>query len=290
MKKSTNRLLKTVTRLVLLVLLLNMTITVVNSLTLDNSVDATETKSLSTPSLETAGPKPVKEKPVTVILNDTPILFADISYAPLFDIEKSRACIDEISVDIQTIEAALNSNEYTLEAINRMQQELNRLRSIVVSFNADIDTYSAWEQEYFYAAKTWQFFRQRGYSEVVTSAIIGNMMIETSGGTLALKPEVYSPGKSFYGLCQWSLYYKPFMAGKSFEEQLAYLNDDMSAEFGTFGFCYKSGFTYEDFLAMDNCREAAKAFAMVYERCGRGSYSMRADCAEITYEYFVLGK
>ena len=168
-----------------------------------------------------------------------------------------------------------------------MVQEQTRLDRVAAFAEADVRQYTQWESDHYYAAKTWQFLMRQGYSEVVASAIIGNMMIETSGGTLNLKPSVYSPGGSFYGLCQWSLYYRPNVANMSFEDQLTYLHNDMEKEFNTFGFCYRSGFTYEDFLAMTDPRQAALAFAKVYERCGSGSYSIRQTAATKAYNYFM---
>lgn len=225
----------------------------------------------------------------TVILISEPILFSDITYEPKYDIDLSKAYKDKVLDCIFELETAMASGEYTDEAYMRMDHECSRLYSIIAYTESDIRHYETWEQEYYYAAKTWQFFMQQGFSAEVTSALIGNMMIETSGGTLNIKPEVYSSSRGFYGLCQWSLYYKPFMANKSFEEQLNYLVEDMPKEFKNFGFCYKSGFTYEDFLAMEDPEQAAVAFAKVYERCGSGTYGLRKQAAMKAYKYFVYG-
>lgn len=233
---------------------------------------------------------PLQETTVeTVALLDEPITFPEFTYQPWFDIERSNIYIDEVMTVIGEAEAAVASNMYTDEAVGIMNMEITRLYSVISYTDADIRHYAAQEQEYYYAAKTWQFLRQHGFNDAVACAIIGNMMIETSGGTLALKPEIYSSGRGFYGLCQWSLYYKPFMAGKSFEEQLEYLVEDMPKEFENFGFCYKSNFTYEDFLAMEDPAQAAVAFAKVYERCGSGTYSVRKRAAITAFDYFTKG-
>lgn len=225
-----------------------------------------------------------------VVLNADPILFPEYTYQELFDIKLCTDYTDKVSVAAETLTEAIDSGNYTSEAIHVMEMELTRLYTIISYVEADIRHYTTQEQEYYYAAKTWQFFRQRGYSAEVTSAIIGNMMIETSGGSLSLKPEIYSSGRGFYGLCQWSLYYKPFMADKTFEEQLVYLDSDMQSEFDTFGpKCYKSGFKYDDFLAMDDPAQAALAFAKTYERCGSGSYGARKQAARVAYDYFTKG-
>lgn len=147
-----------------------------------------------------------------------------------------------------------------------------------------------WEEEYYYATKVWEYLRQKGFSQEVTCAIIGNMMIETSGGSLNLNPTIYSPSGTYYGLCQWSKEFCPNAHGLSFEQQLDYLVETMPREFNTFGWIYEEDFEYEDFLKMTNPAEAALAFAKSYERCGPASYEMRQEAAEKAYEYFDLSK
>jgi hypothetical protein len=146
------------------------------------------------------------------------------------------------------------------------------------------------EEEHYYATKVWEYLRQKGFSQEVTCAIIGNMMIETSGGSLDLKPTIYSPSGNYYGLCQWSKKYYPEAHGLSFEQQLEFLLNNIEWEINTFGKCYKEGFKYKDFLAMTDTTEAAIAFAKSYERCGPASYEMRQEAALVAYEYFDLSK
>ncbi len=153
---------------------------------------------------------------------------------------------------------------------------------------SELNHYKVWEEEYFYAANVFKYFRQRGFTKEVTSAIIGNMMIETSGGSLSLKPTIYSPSGNYYGLCQWSKKYYPEAHGLSFEQQLDYLLKTMPLEFNTFGWLYKEGFDFEDFIKMTDIEEAALAFAKVYERCGPASYNLRKQAAKKAYNYFNL--
>jgi hypothetical protein len=145
-----------------------------------------------------------------------------------------------------------------------------------------------WEEEHYYATKVWEYLRQKGFNQEITCGIIGNMMIETSGGSLDLKPNIYNPSGNYYGLCQWSKKYYPEAHGLSFEQQLEFLLNNIEWEINTFGKNYKTGFKYKDFLAMDDPAEAALAFAKSYERCGSASYEMRQDAAEKAYEYFDL--
>jgi hypothetical protein len=223
-----------------------------------------------------------------ITLKDTPLLFTEIDYVTSYDTVVYYALIDEIQECLLHLNVAIASGTYTADACERMEQEIIRLEAINTKAELNIDRIYSWTDEYYYAAKTWLFFIQRGYSEAVVSAILGNMMIETSGGTLWLKPFVYDHTGNYYGLCQWSLYYRPEAAGMTFEEQLEYLAADMEKEFNAFGSCYRRGFTYEDFLNMTDPGEAARAFAMVYERCGSAYYIIRMQAAQKAYNYFSL--
>ena len=144
------------------------------------------------------------------------------------------------------------------------------------------------EKEHYYATKVWLYLRQKGFSQEITCAIIGNMMIETSGGSLDLNPVIYSPSGNYYGLCQWSKKYYPEAHGLSFEQQLEFLLNNIEWEINTFGKCYKEGFKYKDFLNMTDVEDAALAFAKSYERCSSVSYEMRQEAAVVAYEYFNL--
>ncbi len=151
-----------------------------------------------------------------------------------------------------------------------------------------LDKIKRWEEEHYYATKAWEFLRQEGFSQEITCAIIGNMMIETSGGSLDLKPTIYSLDGEYYGLCQWSKEYYSEIFGRSFERQLDFLLDTLAREINTFGNSYKEGFKYEDFLAITDPAEAALAFAKSYERCRPASYELRQEAALKAYEYFDL--
>lgn len=139
----------------------------------------------------------------------------------------------------------------------------------------------------YYAEKTYEYLTLRNFSPEAACGIIGNMMIETSGGTLGLKPYVYSLSGNFYGLCQWSTKYYSGAKDLPFEYQLDYLLGTMPWEFKTFGWLYKEGFDFEDFIIMTDPEEAALAFAVIYERCGPISYNLRKEAALKAYAYFV---
>ena len=236
---------------------------------------------------QTVEPSPEVQETTMKMLIDIPITFLDVEYKALFDIALSEGYIVELTDYVSILEEAIHSGEYTAAAADTMTDELQRILEIIANTEIDAVRYAIWEQEHYYAAKTYQFLRQRGYSAEIACAIIGNMMIETSGGSLDLKPTIYNSTGGYYGLCQWSLYYRPDVADMPFEDQLEYLYADMEREFRGFSGCYMRGFTYEDFLKMTDPAEAALAFAKVYERCGSGSYGLRKTAAMVAYEYFT---
>lgn len=221
------------------------------------------------------------------ILLNTAVVYDNLNYRIFYDVTLTENYLVHIKTAINTLEC-LDYSIYTEEATNTMFTELTRLKQVEQQLESDVDTYKTWEEQYFYATKVWEFLRQQGYNQEVTCAIIGNMMIETSGGSLALKPFVYSPSGNYYGLCQWSMKYYPEARDMSFEDQLTYLTEGIYWEINTFGGNYKKGFKCDDFLAMTDVEEAALAFAMTYERCGSGSYQLRQQAAVKAYNYFVL--
>jgi hypothetical protein len=252
------------------------------------SIVPVKTKSL--PNNETAGESQsslVESTEIKPILLNTAITYDDLSYRIFYDVTLTENYLAHIKTAINTLKC-LDYSIYTEEATNTMCTELTRLKQVERQLESDVETYRIWEEQYFYATKVWEFLRQQGYTQEVTCAIIGNMMIETSGGSLALKPFVYSPSGNYYGLCQWSMKYYPETRDLSFENQLKYLIDSLDWEINTFGGNYKKGFKCADFLAMTDVEEAALAFAMAYERCGSGSYNLRQQAAVKAYSYFVL--
>lgn len=229
----------------------------------------------------------VAQTSVRKVLIDSPKLYPEINYAIYYDPEPTEELLTKVQSSIKKLES-INKTNYTCEAAIAMFEELARLKDIEARVSADLNHYLTWEDEYYYATKVWEFLMQRGYGEVITSAIIGNMMIETSGGSLNLKPNIYSPSGNYYGLCQWSLKYYPGTKDLPFEYQLDYLIGSMPWEINTFGKNYKNNFKYEDFLLMDDPVQAALAFAKAYERCGPASYEIRQEAAIKAYEYFNL--
>lgn len=139
--------------------------------------------------------------------------------------------------------------------------------------------------EYPVAAEVWAFLHTHGYSDAVTAGILGNMMSECGGQTLALQPHVYSPSGNYYGLAQWNKQYG--LHGATLYVQLNYLCNSLEETFNRYGKLYKTGFDYNDFCNLQSPEEACKAFLYVYERGAHGTVSKRQKNARIAYNYFI---
>ncbi len=137
------------------------------------------------------------------------------------------------------------------------------------------------EEEYKDAKFIWNYLKDLGYSNTICAGILGNIMVEVGGNTLDLQP--FARDGDYYGMCQWKGEYYPEVTGATLEEQCNYLRDTIEYEIRVFSRYY----SYKDFLAIDNVREAALVFANSYERCSEKTYELRQDCAEVAYEYFV---
>lgn len=239
--------------------------------------------------IETVVTESAEETAPSQVLISTPVLFPDAQYSNPVIRAHAEITMKEIDGCLAVLKQECESGLYTKRAVLDMQEEIKRLTIVKNELQEDLDKYARWEAEYPWATEVWYFLRERGYSYNVAAGIIGNMMIETSGGSLALKPTVYNPTGKYYGLCQWSTYWHPEVNGKSFDEQLRYLDNTLQGEFKTFGYLYYDGFTYLDFLYINSPEEAAMAFAKVYERCGSGSYNLRKQAARDAYNYFMVG-
>lgn len=222
-----------------------------------------------------------------VSLIDEPILFSDIQYIEPITADGIESQIHSLDLKINELETECNNEFYTDNAIESMRFEINRLKEISSRLDADFKKINRWENEYYYATAVWTYLRGNGYSESVVAGILGNMMAEVSGGSLDLDPKHYSRNGQYYGLCQWSLYYRPYVADMSFEDQLDYLVNGIEQEFETYGHLYENEFTFNDFMAMEDPVDVAFVFAKVYERCAPGSYGLRQEYAIKAYNYFT---
>ena len=173
--------------------------------------------------------------------------------------------------------------ELATEEWERAEELYTRYKEVYDEENA---IWVARAEEYPVATYVWQFLDDAGYNDYVIAGIIGNMMVECGGHTLALEPYIYSTD-GYYGLCQWSRGYQDRVGDTDTEYQCQFLLDTIVYEIDTYGHLYKRGFDYSSFISLTNEKDAALAFARSYERCGFISYGARRACATTAYNYFV---
>lgn len=143
--------------------------------------------------------------------------------------------------------------------------------------------------DYEVAKYIWSYFKKLGWSDSVAAGVMGNIMTESGGQSLEdIQWWIKDSRGNHYGICQWSLKYYSEIDNASLDEQLDFLASSIEKEINSFGYKYKSGFDYQQFLELDSVDEAALAFAKSYERCRGGSgYDRRTKNAKIAYNYFV---
>lgn len=145
-----------------------------------------------------------------------------------------------------------------------------------------------WEEkqdEYGAATDIWIYLKDLGYSDYVCAGIMGNLMSEVGGQTLDIQYWLTSTD-GYFGMCQWSKGYNEVW-GADLAGQCDFLRDTIEYEFNTYGYKYKKGFDYAQFLELESAEEAAYAFAKCYERCGVNFQKIRKTNATKAYEYFV---
>lgn len=218
--------------------------------------------------------------------------FKEWIYTPYATEEELGKVITELIIYRTKISSLLERypKNCHIKLIRVIDEECAKIDELIAQYIADANHLQFWRvraEEYPAATQVWLYMKEFGWSDYVCAGIMGNIMAECGGHTLDIQWWLYDYSSCFYGVCQWSLYYCPEVKDLNLEQQLDYLHDTIEREFDYAGFCYYSGFTYEDFLEMTNCRDIALAFAKVYERCGSGSYSIRQRNAEVAYEYFV---
>lgn len=147
------------------------------------------------------------------------------------------------------------------------------------------------EGKYPEATYVWNYLTQTlGYNDYVAAGILGNIMVEVGGYDLSLEyayKYATVDGYTYYGICMWNIHngYHPLVAGLDLEGQCEYLGKTITKEMNLYGSNYANGFGMNEFLALQDARQAAIAFGKCYER--GACPQKRANCAEIAYDYFV---
>lgn len=133
-------------------------------------------------------------------------------------------------------------------------------------------------EEYPTATAIWLFLKEQGYNDYVAAGILGNIMTEAGGQSLAIN--VSASNGSYYGICQW---------GTNFPGRYTDLDGQLNLLMSTIEdeFRYYGTMSYENFCALENERDAALVFARSYERCTSASYTQRQNNATTAYNYFT---
>lgn len=144
----------------------------------------------------------------------------------------------------------------------------------------------AWK-EYPVATEVWLYLTNAmEYNNYVAAGIMGNIMAECGGLTLNLNWSAINKYSGCYGLCQWHPRYHPDIQNGNLQNQLNYMSTSFPSQISKYAYTYKKDFTYEQFLKLEDVKEIAKAFCIIYERPGK--YDIRrGECAVKAYDYFV---
>ena len=136
----------------------------------------------------------------------------------------------------------------------------------------------------------WDALIDYGLSPEVASGIMGNIMAEVGGQTLDFSEWRYWSRGTHYGICQWGGGRKANLLnnfGPDLEDQVKFLLYELEREMNSYGYIYKTGFGYDEFIAMTDVEQAALAFAKSYERCSSKYYNIRMTNAKKAYNYFM---
>lgn len=274
---------KKIVRVFQIILIIGMLTLFILMLTTNNNLESDVNNATTLPSTTVSTSIPLKDDPV-LYEHIIGYEFENINDAEQFIAEATKA-VEALTIELTLIDT------YTQNALEKMSAEIVRLSKEIESAEYQKAVFIKWqekENEYYYATKTWQYLKDLGYSDVACAGILGNLMAECGGHTLKLDPFLYDAATgNYYGMFQWSIHYYPRAEGMTFEEQLDYYAETSIPIFKTWGKEYYNGFTLDDFNKLTDPRDAALAFAKVYERCASWTYERRQNFSEVAYKYFV---
>lgn len=215
------------------------------------------------------------------------------------NISRRQEITDYIQVLRDFKERLLKGGSVYQEQIDRVNDKIADLITLDLYYREDYEEILEREEvarqwdarlnEYPVATKVWLHLKEElGYSDAVCAGILGNIMAECGGGTLELKWDAINKSSKCYGLCQWHPRYYKEIQGATLEQQLEFMTASFPEVLGRYmGIYYKHGFTYEDFLALEDPAQVAYIFCVVYERPGPGTYDIRRANALKAFEYFT---
>lgn len=201
-------------------------------------------------------------------------------------LEKQKAQLEQEAEESKKRIEELEKEKSELLAKRKQQQAT----LIKLSNNTTISKVSTLpEGEYPEARLIWNTIKSWGYSDSTVAGIIGNMMAEVGGGTLAGLSNWHTDGCG-YGLIQWTsgrqrLLKQLYGARPNIEQQLQFIKNELTGQNGVNRQVTEA--QYNELLNAGSPEAAAMTFAKYYERCGSSYRAKRQSFARTAYNYFV---
>jgi hypothetical protein len=248
---------------------------------------------------ETIGTKPSSSSTEPPLLIELPN-FYQFTYTPNLSKEENIAYRVEINNYITILFSIMvdfdqEASNY-LEVCNKVCAQIEQLQKLDKKYLEDYlnilaDEEAQWAkrmEEYPVATQIWLFMKEElGWSDAVCAGVLGNMMAEAGGQTLKIQWNIWDKSGGYYGICQWAIKYVPTIANNSLEQQLLHIKNTVEKTMNGWGRKYAEGFGYSEFIALEDPKEVALAFAACYERCSKKHYQVRTVNAMKAYEYFT---
>ena len=243
--------------------------------------------------------QPVIETTVHVVTQEeVEAHFIKYAYAEFNTIEENERAIAELETYVNWLTTTLiemYSNEINYSEISTwISEECDKVSKTIVLYENKIFSIKEeilWQkraEEYPVATQIWLFMKEElGWSDEVCAGVLGNMMAEAGGQTLKIKWNIWDKSGGCYGICQWAIKYTPTIADNSLENQLLHIKNTVEKTMNNWGYKYAKGFGYAEFIALEDPKEVALAFAACYERCHTRHYQIRTVNAMKAYEYFT---
>nr|DAM44456.1 MAG TPA: Morphogenesis protein 1 wall, phi29, hydrolase, infection [Caudoviricetes sp.] len=207
-----------------------------------------------------------------------------------------RQDVEQLHEENAQLEQEAEESKKRIEELEKEKSELLAKRKqqqatlIKLSNNTTISKVSTLpEGEYPEARLIWNTIKSWGYSDNVVAGIIGNMMAEVGGGTLAGLSNWHTDGCG-YGLIQWTsgrqrLLKQLYGARPNIEQQLQFIKNELTGQNGVNRQVTEA--QYNELLNAGSPEAAAMTFAKYYERCGSSYRAKRQTFARTAYNYFV---
>ena len=209
--------------------------------------------------------------------------------APLFGVFAAAGNIEEETSSGETAELP-PSTTTTVATTTTTTVASSTTTSTTTTTQTTTTTTTKLKTKYPEAQIVWDALIDYGLSPEVASGIMGNIMAEVGGQTLDFSEWGYWSRGTHYGICQWGGGRKANLLnnfGPNLEDQVEFLLYELEREMNSYGYIYKTGFGYDEFIAMTDVEQAALAFAKSYERCSSKYYNIRMTNAKKAYNYFM---